>query len=132
METEKLQVLDVINSGKVEIFKDAAMLVIADLFDELFPEAKWIVIQRDDSETFKSRFGVPLTYGEWKKINRTRLRKWQQTRPFSKALHLDYKDFFMNLPGTIEKISTFLGIGLTAQQMKECMDFFKPGQRKKM
>jgi hypothetical protein len=130
LETEKRQILDIVYSGKVEIFKDAPMLIIADLYDELFPRAKWIVIHRDVRETFKSRFGKPLTYEEWGKITRTRLRKWQQTKPSSKALNLDYKDFFVDCQRTIEKISTFLEIQLTAKQMKECMDFFKPGQRK--
>lgn len=132
MEPEKQQILNLVNSGKIEIFKDAPMLIIADLYNELFPEAKWIVIQRDESETFKSRFGTPLTYVEWEKINKTRLRKWQQTRPFSKALNLNYKDFLLDCRETIEKISTFLEVPLTTEQMKECVDFFKPSQRKKM
>jgi len=130
LETEKKQILDIVYSGKVEIFKDAPMLIIADLYNELFPGAKWIVVHRDVRETFKSRFGKPLTYEEWEKITHIRLRKWQQTQPFSKALNLNYKDFFVDCQGTIEKISSFLGTRLTAQQMKACMDFFKPGQRK--
>jgi hypothetical protein len=130
LETEKKQILDIVCSGKVEIFKDASMLIIADLYNELFPRVKWIAIHREVKETFKSRFGVPLTYEEWEKITGTRLRKWQQTKPFSRALNLDYKDFFLDCRGTIEKISTFLGIQLTSQQIIECMDFFKPGQRK--
>lgn len=132
LETERQQISDIVYSGNVEIFKDGPMLIIADLYHELFPESNWIVIRRDINETFKSRFGSPLTFAEWEKITETRWRKWQQTRPFSKALHLDYKDFFVDFPGAIEKISSFLAIPLTSQQKKACMDFFKPGERKKM
>jgi hypothetical protein len=131
LENEKQQILSIVNSGKIEIFKDGPMLIIADLYDELFPDAKWIVIQRDISETFKSRFGKEISFDQWEKITAFRLARWQQTRPFSKSLNLNYKDFFIDLPGTIEKISSFLGIRLTRRQKKSCVDFFKPGLRKK-
>ena len=128
---EKEEIMNIIRTGNVEIFKDAPMLVIADLYDELFPNAKWIVIQRDIKETYRSRSGKPLTYREWKKVTKNRMRKWQHTHPFNKAFNLNYKDFFEDCRGTIQKISTFLGVQLTDQQMKECVNFFQPGRRKK-
>ncbi len=131
LENEKQQILNIVNTGKIEIFKDGPMLIIADLYDELFPDAKWIVIRRDIDETFKSRFGKGIPFEEWQKITGTRLNRWQQTRPFFKALNLNYRDFFADLTGTIEKISFFLGIRLTGRQKQSCIDFFKPGQRKK-
>ena len=135
MENEKQQILNIVKEGNVEIFKDAPMLIIADLYDELFPDASWIVIHRDIRETYKSRSHdrIPhVSFEEWEKITETRMSRWRQTRPFSKALNVDYKDFSTDLPGTIKKISTFLGIQLSEGQIKDCMDFFKPGCRKKM
>ncbi len=129
LSTEKRQILDIVHSEKIEVVKDASILVIADLYHELFPKAKWIVTQRDECETFRSRFGFQLTYQEWLDITNNRLRKWQQTYPYSKALHLNYNDFAVDLEGTISCICSFLEVELTALQIRECMDFFKPGQR---
>lgn len=129
LDVEKQQILDTVHSGNIEITKDPSLTVIAGLYHELFPKAKWIVIQRDINETYKSRFGMELTFQEWVSITNRRLEKWQQTIPFSKALHLAYKDFAVDFQGIIQRISSFLGVELTASQMKECFEFYKPGQR---
>jgi hypothetical protein len=131
VETEKQQIADIVHSGKIEMFKDAPMLIIADLYHELFPGAKWIVIHRDIHETFRSRFGPKLSFTEWKEITNKRWSKWWQSRPASKALNINYADFVMDFQGSIEKISTFLEVELTAPLRQECREFFKPGERKK-
>ncbi len=132
LETERQQIADIVHSGKVKIFKDGPMLIIADLYHELFPGAKWIVIHRDIHETFRSRFGQELSFAEWKEITNKRWSKWRQSRPYSKALNINYADFARDFQGTIEKISTFLEVELTEPMRKECREFFKPGERKKM
>jgi hypothetical protein len=125
-EKEKQQILDIVNTGEIELFKDGPMLIIADLYDELFPDAKWIVINREPKATYRSRFGKRISYEEWKEITGKRQRAWQKTRPFSRALNLHYLDFFTDLAGTIEKLASFLGANITERQKQSCFNFFQP------
>jgi len=115
--------------NKIEIIKDPHLLVLADMYDELFPDARWIVINRNIHETYKSRFGRKMSFDEWKILTEKRMIKWMGSRPYQQALKLDYNDFFVDITDTIQKIVEFLRIELTEMQWEECISFFRPKSR---
>ena len=126
---DKFRIKTLVENNGIEIFKDPNLIVLADLFDELFPEAKWVVIHRDIHETYRSRFGLPKTFQEWERLTAKRLDRWQGSRPFHRALNLDYNDFFVDLEGTILRIGKFLDIELDDARVASCAGFFKPGRK---
>lgn len=129
---EQQQILDLVQRGNIEVFKDGPMLIIADLYHRLFPEAKWIVIHRDIHETYRSRFGKPLTFEEWQTVTGTRMDRWRGTQPYSKALQLDYDDFSNHWDRTVRRICAHLEIEPDQSRLDECREFFAPGQRLKL
>lgn len=125
-ESKKSEITRIIEAGGIELYKGNRLLVLADLYDELFPEAKWIFTQRSIKETYRSRFGEELSFGEWERITNERLRKWESCRPAKQALYVDYQDFKSDAKKTVSKIQAFLEIELTESQVGSCVDFFLP------
>jgi hypothetical protein len=126
LEAEKHEILKIVETGGIELYKGNRLLVLADLYDELFPEAKWIFIQRSIEETYTSRSGETLSFEEWERITNERLRIWNSGRPSEQALYVDYRDFRFDMRRTASKIVAFLEIELSGSQMGLCIDFFRP------
>lgn len=123
---EKKEIINIIRQGNIEVYKGNRLMVLADLYDELFPNLKWIFINRDINDTYNSRFGEHLSFEEWEHITLKRLNVWHNSKPSQKSLNLDYQDFKIDLEGTIERIQNHLEISLTNVKKKQCIDFFKP------
>jgi hypothetical protein len=126
IESERKAILQIVNKGNIEIIKENKLCLLANLYDELFPDAKWIFIQRDIKQTYKSRFGEAISFENWEIITNRRIQLWKTSKPSKKALNLDYQDFIENLEASIEKVEFFLGIDLTETQKLNCLDIFKP------
>ena len=77
---EKQAILQIVERGKIELYKGNRLMILADLFDELFPRAKWLFIDRDVKDTFKSRFGEGMSFQEWVKITDDRKPKLEAIR----------------------------------------------------
>ena len=120
------KIKNIINSGRIDLYKDNRLLVIADLYVHLYPNAKWIFIQRSKSSTYKSRFGDIMSEEQWRVVTEKRLAAWRHTAASSKALHLNYEDFSKMLPKQIEIISGFLNAKLSNYQIADCKAFFQP------
>lgn len=128
-EDEKRDIARIVEAGGIEMYKGNRLMVLADLYDELFPEAKWIFVQRTVEETYRSRFGDKMPFEEWKTISDSRLRRWQASKPSARALTVDYADFGSDLARCVGEIERFLGVALTAEQRNACIDFYQPRQR---
>ena len=64
-EKEIKRIMRIIEAGGIEIYKDTRLVVLADLFSYLYPEAKWIYIYRDIESTYKSSFGNKISYNNF-------------------------------------------------------------------
>lgn len=126
LEREKEMIASLVESGGIELLKDNHLLVLADLYADLFPQARWIYVLRDVQETYRSRFGEHMSLDEWRTLSARRLALWHASRPASRALHLDYAEFKQDLASAIERVSTFLEIDLSPAQRRACMAFFQP------
>jgi hypothetical protein len=42
----------------IEAYKSNRLMLIADLYDLIWPDAKWVFCERDTRDTYRSRFGV--------------------------------------------------------------------------
>jgi hypothetical protein len=126
---EKRQILCVVETGGIELYKGNRLMVLADLYDELFPDAKWIYIDRDVEETYRSRFGAELSFERWVRITKDRMGVWHSSTPAKKALYIDYGDFRSDLRGTVSRVQNFLEVDLTDHQFETCLALFKPRER---
>jgi hypothetical protein len=125
-EPEKSAIMNLVHKGNIELYKDNQLLVLADLYSEIFPHAKWIFIRRDVKETFASRFGVKMPFESWAVLTEQRMDAWNRSKPSSKALYIHYHDFSNDLDKTIRSIAAFIRVELTEQQMESCRVFYKP------
>ena len=116
----------VINAGHIQLYKDNRLLVLAELYAHLYPRAKWLFIQRSLDSTYKSRFGFPVSPGEWATITSARLDAWRRTSVSGTALNLEYEAFQEDLVAQVCKIADFLQITLSEQQLNKCLRFFQP------
>lgn len=123
---EKEQILSLVNKQRIELIKDNRLLVLSDLYDELFPDALWIYISRHIDERFDSQFGNMMTFDELENLTKKRLAIWYSGSASQKALNLDYEDFKSNIDQSIEIISCHLGIVLSERQRERCRNFFRP------
>lgn len=129
-EAEKQEILHTVQKGRIELYKGNRLVVLADLYDDLFPDARWIYIQRDIVNTFQSRFGDAISFSDWEVITQKRIDAWHRTGPSKKALNIHYEDFQKNMKSTLDKIVSHLDIMLTKQQYQTCMSFYRPRNRK--
>ncbi|MDX2469595.1 MAG: sulfotransferase, partial [SAR324 cluster bacterium] len=53
-EEEKKKIKEIVARNGVEIYKGNMLIVLADLYCELFPDAKWIFISREDDKVMQS------------------------------------------------------------------------------
>jgi len=103
-------------------------IVLADLFNDLFPSAKWIYISRNVSAMFASRFGASISYPKYVRMLERRFAVWNASVPAKKALYLQYEEFstpsgFLN---ALSKIAKHLSLSLTTSQIESCTDFWRP------
>lgn len=125
-EAEKRQIRALVHAGNIEMFKGNRLVILADLYDQLFPEVKWIFIHRSVEETYQSRFGDDMSFEEWRRLSEARLQRWEASQPASRALYVDYNDFRENLKETIAVVEDHLEVVLTAEQRASCVEFYRP------
>ncbi len=129
---EKKLIRSLVNKGRIDLYKGNRLLVLADLYDELYPKARWIFMNRNIEETFESRGGKGrnLTFEQWQSITDKRLQYWYASKPSRKALELDYNDFREDPVEAMSSIQSFLNIDLDETSLRELMGFFKPRVRR--
>jgi hypothetical protein len=128
-EKEKKQIRGIVTNGGIEVYKGNMLVVLADLYDELFPGVKWIMIYRSEEETVRSIVDAETPIPAHKLVNtRDRwLKNWEKSRPSSHCLTVRYEDFIDNTQQAISAVADYLGVTLTEEKLRECNEFFKPG-----
>ncbi len=127
-EKEKRKISKIIRKGKIEMYKGNRLTLISDIYDELFPEAKWLYVSRDIEETYRSRFGEHISFEEWEELTRNRIDHWKRSKVSKKALDLNYRDFQESFDDTLARMVEHLGIELSTDQINDCKLFYKPGK----
>ncbi|MEM8907770.1 MAG: sulfotransferase [Bacteroidota bacterium] len=123
---EKAAIRQIVHQEKIDFYKGNRLLVLADLYDELFPKAKWFCIRRNVEATYQSRFGKSISRAEWQTITENRYAAWQRTAASRKAVELDY-DAFKTEPRTmILKITQHLGLPANEADLQRYQQYFKP------
>lgn len=117
---------DIISKNKIELVKNGPLLILADLFKELFPDSKWILIQRNIHETYRSRFGSPISFSDWENISNKRLEAWKSSSASKSALTVNYQDFFHDFDKTTCIIADYLGIDSKKLSLEELRPIFRP------
>ena len=123
---EKQMIKNIVDVYGIELYKDNDLIVLGDMYTELYPNAKWIYIGRDIQATFNSRFGAPIPFEEWQKITDDRFNAWRRTKAAQTALEINYEDFGTDPTGTIQKICNHLEITLGDSLFDKCVNMFQP------
>ena len=99
-----------VNKEKIELYKDNKLILAPELYTKLYPEAKWIYIQRNLKDGFKSRFGQEITFEEYSNMVKNRLDCWNEKEKPKNCLVVNYEDFDTDIDNVIKTIAEYLGI----------------------
>lgn len=127
---EKLEINQIVEKEGVEVYKGNMLVVLADLYDDLFPNAKWIFISRNSEEVARSMLRADKSdehnsnyYAEvinkWSK-------SWEGAAVSKHCLNIKYEDFFYNPKKTIKELTFYLDKSLSQEELNICISFFKP------
>lgn len=125
---EKEQIGRIIAQEGIELYKCNRLMILADLYVDLFPEAQWIRISRSTEGAYRSRFGEELGFDDWVKITENREQAWNRTLASKNALEVDYDSMMGSREISLRKIADFLDIRLNTRLREKCLDFFRPSQ----
>jgi len=120
------RVARIVRTGRIDLYKGNRLVVLAELIDTLYPEARWVFIHRDSDESFRSRFGEEMTRDQWRAVTERRMSVWRASGPAEHALYLDYDDFRANLDQTIDRLAAHLDLRPTGRQRRAARAFFQP------
>lgn len=123
---EQKKIKRIVQSGKIELYKDNKLSAISDLYLDLYPNAKWVFVSRKTGDTYKSRFGKHIGFEEWKRLTGKRLRTWEGSKAAKGSYCVDYDDFKKDVEGSVRALAVFLGIDLSFDALKKCTEFYRP------
>ena len=124
MTEEKSMIRKYVDDEGIELYKDNRLVLLSEIYDEIYPDAKWIYIKRDIVETFKSRFGQKISMSQWEEITEKRVSGWRCSNVSKQALVVDYADFHDNFESTVSNIMEYLGAHDV--DMVELRSWFRP------
>lgn len=119
----------IVEQGGIELYKGNRLMLLAPLYDKIFPEASWIYIRRREEDVYESEkdfLDSPPSHEEWKSIYEERYKVWKNTAVSAKALEVSYEGFKQDIDSMITKIESHLDISLSSSRKKKCKSFFNP------
>lgn len=131
---EKQEIKRIIKREGIEVYKGNMLIILADLYDALFPEAKWIFISRNQDRII----GSMIAANECKALDKKKLydlvNRWQcswfNSRVSRYCLEVRYEDFFRSPEHEVKAIAKYLNNPLTPDTLNECLALFKPNENK--
>lgn len=130
LSNEMNELTDIVLKHDIQLYKDNRLMAINEVYSHLFPDAKWIFIERDIKETYKSRFGKKISFEDWEKITSNRMEAWNRGEASTKALNLNYKMFFKDFRGTLLDIANHLELDDVENKIEDSYALFKPSKGK--
>lgn len=129
--SQKEAIRTAVEGEGIELYKDNQLLLMANLFDSVYPDAKWICISREDQTNYQSYVKWQgkknaTDFEAWKERKKYRMGIWNQSRPSKKALHLDYEDFAIDWEGAFNTICEFLDRRPEDTVRELCRNFYQP------
>lgn len=127
-EQEKKQIWKIVENGGIELYKGNMLVILSDLYVELFPDAKWIMINRSEQETVRSLkdSGGSMSFEELCNTRKKWLDSWDKSRASSNCLSIRYEDFMDNSLKMTETMAGYLGVSLSQEMLRDCATFFMP------
>lgn len=128
-DNEQKQISEIVQNGGIQVYKGNMLVVLADLYARIFPEAKWIFIKRSQDANVNSLVDSSNTEVPSEKMRYIRkrwLRSWQQTQISKNCLSVTYEEFMDNPRGTVKIITEYLEVTLSEEEFSECVKWFKP------
>lgn len=127
---QKSKILRIVSHGGLEMYKGNRAVVLADLYHELFPDAKWLFIERPVEDTYRSRFGEAMTLSDWKSLCECRMAVWKRSVPAEKALYVKYSDFNLDTAAAVQRVASHLGVTLDDARTRELVELFRPREQR--
>jgi len=120
----------IIKMNKIELYKDNKLSFFPELYSTIYDNIKWIYIERDVQDTYKSRFGEEISLSDWIELTEKRKSLVMSSGIYQKALKLNYEDFSNDFDDTLNKIVSFLEISPDKTILDDCRKFYLPRKKK--
>lgn len=133
IEDEKKIIKDTVDKYGIEIYKGNMLLVLSDLYYELYPNAKWIFITRNRESTVKSvkdALNVDKSSDDIEEVISEWMEMWKSSKAGKESLNLVYEDFFTDFEKQLDTLEEFLEAKLDDKKRDSCRDFFAPSNKK--
>jgi len=111
-----------------EAYKNPRLMITADFWHKRFPEAKWVIINRERHDVIRSVTddqSRPQEAGFWQKLISDYRRSWDnfvaERKPV--VLELDYRELCQEPEQTLTRLATFLGAD--PECLAECRRWFQ-------
>jgi len=94
------QIRQIVEQDNVEIYKDVALIFLYEMYEYLFPDAKWIFTTRDARTLDASRV----------ERQRRQFELWNISAVSKKCLYVDYSEYQKDFVAVVRRISAYLGV----------------------
>jgi len=109
------QIRQIVEQDQVEVYKDVALISLHEMYEQLFPEAKWIFVTRAAPELDPARA----------ERQRRQFEFWNTGSVSKKCLYVDYSEYQKDLIGAVRRIAAYLGVDVS-QKIQELRALYKP------
>lgn len=120
----------IVENGNIELVKYNKFSIFADSISELFPEAIWIHVDRDEQDLFKSNSKFIGGRDKESFFNALKKRKelWSQSKVSHSAFNINYSALKKNedIHKLVIQLQTRLKLDLSNKQIEQCVSFFRP------
>lgn len=124
---EKKLIKQIVERDNIEVYKDNKLLIASDLYHDLFPTAKWILVTRNPEDCFNSRWGKPISRDDYVGLWQQRHQVWFNSTISLSTITVNYQSFHIELADTIKYIAKYLTIDVE-DKMATLKSLFKPRQ----
>ncbi len=97
-------------SEGIELYKDNVLMIMPELYQQIFPDAKWVYTSRSIESSYKSRFGDPLEESKYNLIVENRLNTWKKFEISNIAKTVEYEKFDNDLEVAIQELADYLEV----------------------
>ncbi len=116
--------------GNIEVCKDTIFPIIFKVFPK---ESKYIVIKRDTVKCYESpqkggHSKIPCSFEEFLEAYNKYYGLVSQMAKEVSVLQVNYEDFYADFNRSVQKVSEFIGVALSAERLNDLKKIFKPRQ----
>jgi hypothetical protein len=129
-----IRIQKILSAGHVDLLKYNKFSLCADAIAELFPEAIWIHVKRNDEEVFQSnsKFMGSRDRKAFFNAYNQRIALWEKSKVSKKARIINFSELKQkdDVRELINKLCVDLSLELNEKRVEHCLELFRPKEKR--